>query len=144
MVNVHYSPLPQYRGLPNDGSDLRPGARAGRPYPPAHTYLGPTRIGIIRAAPVRDAPRYVGRIPGRVVSASRQDGYADVLTGDGLMRIHEVSVGDEGRVQPAAQIIASLRHTLGLRAEDLVARIAELEEKLERLQPAGAAPHGFG
>ena len=61
------------------------------PYPGAHTYLDARRITVLRAVPVTNAPRYVGRIPGRVVGRSRRDGHVDVLTGDGVLRIHEVA-----------------------------------------------------
>ena len=38
------------------------------PYPGAHTYLEGRRISILRATPLADAPRYVGRIPPREYS----------------------------------------------------------------------------
>jgi methionyl-tRNA formyltransferase len=103
------------------------------PYPPAYTYLDTVRLSIIRAVPVRNPPRYVGRIPGRVAVASRRDGHADVLTGDGILRIQDVSVGDDPRVVAASSVITSSRQTLGLTTEDLLARISLLEAQLERL-----------
>src|SRR5262249_42920347 len=51
------------------------------PYPGAYTYLGTRRITVRSARPV-DAPRYVGRVPGRVVTRSTRDGFVDVLSGD--------------------------------------------------------------
>jgi methionyl-tRNA formyltransferase len=103
------------------------------PYPSAHTYLDTVRLSIVRAEPVRNPPRYVGRIPGRVAAASRRDGHADVLTGDGLLRIQDVSVGDDPRVVTASTVITSLRQTLGLSTEDLLRRITALEAQIERL-----------
>jgi methionyl-tRNA formyltransferase len=103
------------------------------PYPPAYTYLDTVRLSIIRAAPVPNPPRYVGRIPGRVVGASQRDGHADVLTGDGLLRIQDVSVGDDPRVVTASTVITSSRQTLGLSTEDLLARITLLEARVEGL-----------
>jgi len=102
------------------------------PYPGAHTYLGARRITILRAAPVANAPRYVGRIPGRVIGRSSKNGHVDVLTGDGVLRIHEVMTGDS-IAAPAAAFIESTRQTLGLRTADLLARIEALESRLDQL-----------
>ena len=74
------------------------------PYPGAHTYLGARRIAVLRAAPLANAPRYVGRIPGRVVGRSRRDGHVDVLTGDGVLRIYEAAT-DDSVAGPASSVI---------------------------------------
>jgi methionyl-tRNA formyltransferase len=103
------------------------------PYPGAHSYLEARRITIVRASPVRDGRRYAGRIPGRVVGRSRTGGYADVLTGDGTLRIHQVIVDEDGQTIPASAAITSTRQTLGLRSSDLLARIEELERRLKAL-----------
>lgn len=105
------------------------------PYPGAHTYMDARRITILRALPLTNAPRYVGRIPGRVVGRSRRDGHVDVLTGDGVLRIHEVAAGDSS-AGPASAVIGSTRQTLGLRTADLLARIELLESRLN-LQDKG-------
>lgn len=102
------------------------------PYPGAHSYLDTHRITIIRAAPLADAPRYVGRIPGRVVGRSRNGGHVDVLTGDGVLRIHEVSAGGAAP-EPASALIESTRQTLGLRTADLLEKIKMLESRLNQL-----------
>jgi methionyl-tRNA formyltransferase len=99
------------------------------PYPGAHTYLDARRITVLRAAPLTNAPRYVGRIPGRVVGRSRRDGHVDVLTGDGVLRIHEVAI-DNSASGPASAFIGSTKQTLGLRTADLLARIELLESRL--------------
>jgi methionyl-tRNA formyltransferase len=104
------------------------------PYPGAHTYLEGRSINILRAAPLADAPRYVGRIPGRIVSRSRQNGHVDVLTGDGVLRIFEVRAGEVAT--PASALITSTKQTLGLRTADLLARIEVLESRLNRLGSA--------
>jgi methionyl-tRNA formyltransferase len=104
------------------------------PYPGAHTYLGARRVTILRAAPLANAPRYVGRIPGRVVGRSSKNGHVDVLTGDGVLRIHEVMTADS-IAAPAAVFIESTKQTLGLRTADLLARIEALESRLN--QPDG-------
>jgi methionyl-tRNA formyltransferase len=110
----------------------------GPPYPGAHTYLGGRRLAVLRASLPANAPRYAGRIPGRVVGRSRQDGHVDVLTGDGMLRIHEVATAGSGAV-PASAVIASTRQTLGLRTADLLARIETLESHLdvELVDPGG-------
>jgi methionyl-tRNA formyltransferase len=103
------------------------------PWPGAHTYLDMRRITIVRALPVPAAPRYIGRVPGRVVGRSRANGYVDVLTGDGILRLYEVIVG-EGPVVAASTAITSTWQTLGLRTADLLARIAELENRLRIME----------
>jgi methionyl-tRNA formyltransferase len=99
------------------------------PFPGAFTWLGLSRLEIWGAAPVEDPPVYEGRVPGRVVRVSRgeglEDGWVDVLTGDGVLRLHEVRV--EGTIPvPANQLIRSVKTTLGLRTADLVRALAEL------------------
>lgn len=108
------------------------------PYPPAYTYLETRQISIIRAAPVPDPPPYAGRVPGRVVGRSGAGGYVDVLTGDGVLRIHEVMTGDLA-VRPAPAVIRSTRQTLGLGAAELLARIDALSRRLDQLTGPGPA-----
>lgn len=103
------------------------------PFPGAHTYLDVRRITILRASPLTNAPRYVGCVPGRVVGRSRQDGYVDVLTGDGVLRIYEVATSDSAK-GPASAFIGSTRQTLGLRTADLLAKIELLESRLSLLE----------
>lgn len=106
------------------------------PYPGAHTYLNARRVTILRASPAVNAPRYVGRIPGRVVGRSRRAGHVDVLTGDGVLRIYEM-MADDSVAQPASAFVASTRQTLGLRTVDLLARIKSLESRLNSLDTTG-------
>jgi methionyl-tRNA formyltransferase len=103
------------------------------PYPGAHSYLETHRVTILGVSPILDARRYAGRIPGRVVGRSRAEGYVDILTGDGVLRVHEVIVGDDGEVVPASTAITSTKQTLGLRSSDLLTRIEELERRLTML-----------
>ena len=94
-----------------------------RPYPGAFTYLGLEFLHILRAEPAPDAPDYTGRVPGRVVLVDRSGaGWVDVLTGDGVLRIHEVSLSG-GDAVPASTVIASVKTTLGLRTADLLKRL---------------------
>jgi hypothetical protein len=52
----------------------------------------------------------------------RSRGSVDVLTGDGVLRLHEVAV-DGGEPQRAADVITSVRQTLGLSAGQLLAAL---------------------
>ncbi len=108
------------------------------PYPGAHTYLEGRRLGVVRAAPLQDAPHYVGRVPGRVVGRSLRTGHVDVLTADGVLRLHELAEG--GVVGPAAGFVESTRQTLGLRTVDLLARIELLEGRLRELAGPALQP----
>lgn len=112
------------------------------PYPGAFSFLHMRRLRIWRATPVTDAPRYVGRIAGRVVGRSRAAGSVDVLTGDGILRLYEVQF-DSGDPLPAAQAITSTRETLGLRTSDLLERIAQIEQTVARIQHAPAADNAI-
>jgi methionyl-tRNA formyltransferase len=102
------------------------------PFPGAFTYWQGSRLRIWRAAPFADAPRYDGRVPGRVVSFSKKEGFVDVLTGDGVLRLWEVQLDDQPPVAASA-VISSVQHTLGLRTADLLARIEQLERRLAEL-----------
>jgi methionyl-tRNA formyltransferase len=106
----------------------------GPPFPGAFTYLGLRRLTVLRAEPVRQAPAYDGRVPGRVVLVDRSAGTVDVLTGDGVLRLHELRA-DDGRTVPAAALVGSVKLTLGLRVPDLVRRLAELERRLSLPAP---------
>jgi methionyl-tRNA formyltransferase len=111
------------------------------PFPGAHTYLGLRRLVVHRAEVRHDAPRYEGRVPGRPVGRSASAGWVDVLTGDGVLRLHTVQLDGDAPV-PAAAVIRSVKQTLGLRTQDLLAKIADLETRLATLtpDPAGVAP----
>lgn len=109
----------------------------GPPAPGAYTFLGLQRLWVDDAVPVAAAPRYEGRVPGRVVRTDARAGSVDVLTGDGVLRLHRVRVED-GPAVPAAEVVRSVRATLGLRTADLVREIV----RLRTLVSDGAAPHG--
>ncbi|WP_034592130.1 methionyl-tRNA formyltransferase [Hamadaea tsunoensis] len=98
------------------------------PFPGAYTYLGLEQLVVDRAEPRDDAPVFDGRIPGRVVGRSAAGGWVDVLTGDGVLRLHEVRL--RGERHRAGDLIRSVKVTLGLRQADLLAKIAELEARL--------------
>jgi methionyl-tRNA formyltransferase len=114
------------------------------PYPEAYTYLKARRISIIRAAPVPNAPRYTGRVPGRVIARSSARGYVDVLCGDGILRIQEV-MADDSVTRPAPALITSTQQTLGVQAGDLLERIDALSRQLNQLMAGpGSVPLGNG
>jgi len=102
------------------------------PFPGAFTYLHNRRMVVWRAEPLLPPPRYTGRIPGRIVAVSRTEGYVDVLTGDGVLRISEVEVEGDIRRQ-AADVIRSVRITLGFSAANLLERIVRLEHEIANL-----------
>jgi methionyl-tRNA formyltransferase len=98
------------------------------PFPGAFTYVDGRRLIVWRAAPV-DAPRaWAGRVPGRAIGRSAADGWVDVLTADGVLRLESVQLEGEAR-RPASDAITSLRATLGLRAADVLERVRALEAR---------------
>ena len=101
------------------------------PYPGAFSYYEGKKLKVWKADPLLDSPDYAGRIPGRVVSISSQEGHADVLTGDGVIRILEVQFEGEKTV-PAAKVIKSIRDALGVRIPDLISRIENLEQLIAK------------
>jgi methionyl-tRNA formyltransferase len=126
--------------LPDDGEidwsastrDIDALVRAvGSPYPEAFTYLGLDRLSVIAAEPSPDGKVFIGRVPGRVVGWSTGEGWTDVLTGDGVLRITRVRVGDDEL--PAAQVLKSSHLTLGLRTIDLLRKIESLTARIEEL-----------
>lgn len=102
------------------------------PFPGAFTYFEGRRLVIERACPVERPPRYVGRIPGRVVRVARGEGWVDVLTGDGVLRVLEVRT-QTGQSLPAAQVIRTVKASLGVRVPELLRRIELLETQLADL-----------
>jgi methionyl-tRNA formyltransferase len=109
------------------------------PFPGAFTHLDAERLMIARASPLLDAPAYVGRVPGRIVGRSPAEGWVDVLTGDGVLRVFSVVASISEHPCAAASVIRSTRATLGLSRLDLLRRIAALEERFALLErPKGA------
>jgi methionyl-tRNA formyltransferase len=83
------------------------------PLPGAFTWLRGERLFVTRAEPLPAPPPYEGRIPGRIV-ASERGAHADVLTGDGVLRVWEVrrEAGD-ARTVAAGDVANSVRLAFG-------------------------------
>ncbi|MCB9453222.1 MAG: methionyl-tRNA formyltransferase-like protein [Anaerolineaceae bacterium] len=81
------------------------------PYPGAFTTLNGQKLTIWEAEKVIPQPDYVGRIPGRVVSFQNGKG-AEVLTGDGVLRLIRVQLEGEP-IQPAEAVLNRIGYTLG-------------------------------
>lgn len=92
------------------------------PYPGAFTFYEGRRVTVWQARVVDPAPRYVGRIAGAVAGVSKADGYVDVLTSDGVLRLFEVEREGESRAA-AASVMTSIRAKLGIDAIDLLKRM---------------------
>lgn len=104
------------------------------PFPGALTYLDGAPLRVRRAEPVNQPVMFAGRVPGRVIARSAATGSVDVLTGDGVLRIHEVQPRGESGPVAAAHWIRSVKKTLGLRPADLLTRVEILEERLRDLE----------
>jgi methionyl-tRNA formyltransferase len=133
--------------LPDDGEidwsaatrDIDALVRAvGPPFPESFTFLGLDRVSIIEAGPSPDGKVFVGRVPGRIVGWSTTEGWSDVLTGDGALRVTRVRVG--GVEQAAARVLKSSHLTLGLRSVDLLRRIEALNARIAELTAQPTEP----
>ncbi|KJH73158.1 methionyl-tRNA formyltransferase [Aliterella atlantica] len=103
------------------------------PFPGAYTYFQGQKLLIWSAKTVKKPSNYVGRIPGRIIGRAKTEGYVDVLTGDGVLRIFQVQLEGKERTT-AANIVKSVKSTLGLRVSDLLNRIQTLEQENLRLK----------
>ncbi|HEY9828734.1 MAG TPA: methionyl-tRNA formyltransferase [Stenomitos sp.] len=103
------------------------------PFPGAYTYFQGERMIIWHAQPISNPPTYVGRVPGRVIGRSKTEGFIDVLTGDGVLRILEVQVEGQSKMA-AANVVKSVKSTLGLQVSELLNRIRTLELDVIRLK----------
>jgi methionyl-tRNA formyltransferase len=105
------------------------------PYPGAFTFYKGKKLIVWEAKPLDVSPRYVGRIPGRVVNVSSTEGTVDVLTGDGILRVCGVQL-EGGEKVAAAEVISSVRSHLGLHPLELLDRIEALERQIRELAEA--------
>lgn len=103
-----------------------------RPYPGAYTHFQGRKL-LVWAAQPGASVNYIGRIPGRVVGFSTDQGWVDVLTGDGVLRLTCVQA-EEGEPVPPASLIRSVRASLGLHPVELLQRLQELEARLKEAE----------
>jgi methionyl-tRNA formyltransferase len=103
------------------------------PFPGAYTHYQGKRVAVLRSEPLDDPYTYSGRVAGRVLRLSRAEGWVDVFTGQGVLRIYEVEV-EPGDVLKAAEVFGSTRASLGLKSSDLLETIRELSERLTRCE----------
>lgn len=81
------------------------------PYPGAFTTFEGRKLTIWSAYPIQPYARYAGAIPGRVIETLPGAGSV-VLTGDGVLLLKDVQLGD-GLHKNAAEVLTSRSHTLG-------------------------------
>lgn len=103
------------------------------PFPGAFTFFQGHRLIILRSEKTDDTKVYSGKVPGRVIGSSRARGWVDVLTGEGVLRIHDVETEDRER-HKAIEVFGSTRATLGLMASDLYRLISDLSQRLVNLE----------
>lgn len=101
-----------------------------KPYPGAYTFFAGKKLWVWAAKPAPKGPKYIGRIPGRVVGVSASEGHIDVLTGDGILRITEVQE-EGGESRPASQVIKSVKVSLGVSIPILWDEVQRLKDLLE-------------
>lgn len=82
------------------------------PYPGAFCYYKKRKIIICDISTVENPKMYVGRIPGRIIYVSKE-GYVDVLSFDGVLRIEKVSLPDNPeKLLKANSIFSSISQSL--------------------------------
>jgi methionyl-tRNA formyltransferase len=101
-----------------------------KPYPGAFTFHAGKKLFIWAAKPAPRGAKYIGRIPGRVVAVS-SEGHIDVLTGDGVLRVTEVQE-EGGESLPAAQVVKSVKVSLGVSVASLWDEVQRLRQQLEK------------
>ena len=81
------------------------------PAPGCFTFFNGKKIYILDCEIIDDRSSYVGSVSGRIVHSSKSEGYVDVLTGNGVLRLNLVKVGNA--ILPPSKIIKSISSTLG-------------------------------
>lgn len=104
------------------------------PYPGAFTFFRGDRVIIRKALLLEAIPQYRGRITGRIVNVDKVNGFVDVLTGDGVLRICEVEW--HGEMHPAAEVITSVKERLGIDILQLQEQVQELQLQVSKLVQA--------
>ena len=102
------------------------------PFPPAFTFFRGSLLAIRRAEVREGVDKFVGRVPGRIIRRSLDRGWVDVLTGDGVLRIHDVQCGET--ISTAASIIDTTRTSLGWSTSEALRRMEQLESRISKLE----------
>jgi hypothetical protein len=76
-----------------------------------------------------------------VVRVVTSEGFVDVLTGDGIYRLYELSDDDSAATMPASTVVRSVKDTLGLAVASLLERLTAVERELLDLRGAHAHDH---
>ncbi|MCP3678303.1 MAG: hypothetical protein GY721_12145 [Deltaproteobacteria bacterium] len=92
------------------------------PYPGAFSFYKNKLFHVWRASIPKDARKYVGIIPGKIVERG-PEGFVDVLTADGVLRIHEISVNGDNLIP--SQFLKSVRQTLGYKVRDAIENLEQ-------------------
>ncbi len=98
-----------------------------RPYGGAFTYFDMGELRIWSAEVPSNANKYEGRIPGRIIGIYKGKG-VEVLTKDSSIIIKDV--GYQSKDMNASDVIKSVKTTLGLSKQQLLAEIKRLRGKL--------------
>ncbi len=102
---------------------------ASRPFPGAYTFAGGNKVLVWRASKV-DEP--IHGVAGRVVDIDSQQ-RAIVQTGDGLVRLDEVEILGDGGAPKPLRVGAQLGYVAEDEVHRLRKRVADLEERMEKV-----------
>lgn len=105
----------------------------GHPFPGAFTYLGYEKIAVLAARKSDDKRVFVGRVPGRVIAVDKSAETVSVLTGDGVLVLELVKLGDGSTLRPS-EVIKSVRIRLGVDVQKLLDRLSLLESRVRSLE----------
>ncbi len=94
-----------------------------RPYLGAFTYFKERKVTLWRVRPRFDYEKYVGRIPGKVVTRDKERDTVVILTGDGGIEVLEASLGGDAKVAPVS-IFNTVRQRCQTRVEAYVSSVA--------------------
>jgi methionyl-tRNA formyltransferase len=92
------------------------------PAPGAYSFYQNRKFHIWRASIPSNPKRYVGRIPGKTIDIL-PSGEVDVLTGDGILRINDISV--DGKEVLPRKFLSSVRVTLGFDVQKAYRELVE-------------------
>ena len=88
-----------------------------KPYSGAFTYYNGRRIHVWRATKRPDFSNYEGRIPGKIVHRSRDNGSAIILTSDSAIEVLDASIYGDQIPKVAYEIFDSVRNRCKSRAD---------------------------